>query len=111
MLLHATPYSFEAGVAFGFSLGTVLSFLLNKFVTFRANAGNTWAQLGLFLSISAVSIALSTLVAHLLFRCLTACPSLADNLRWAEALAHALTIGVMVVVNYLMMRHIVFRSR
>jgi putative flippase GtrA len=111
LLLHATPGCFEASVAFGFSLGTLLSFVLNKFVTFRANSGNTWAQLGLFLLISVVSIAMSTLVAHLLFRCLTACPGLASNPHLAEALAHALTIGVMVVVNYAMMRHIAFRSQ
>jgi len=111
MLLHATPYYFEASVAFGFSLGTVLSFLLNKFVTFRAKAGNTWAQLGLFLVISVVSIAVSTLVAHLLFGCLTAFASLARNLRLTEALAHTLTIGVMIIVNYWMMRYIAFRSR
>jgi putative flippase GtrA len=40
-LFQNTRYYFEASMALGFALGTVISFLLNKFITFQAKDGKT----------------------------------------------------------------------
>ena len=67
-LLEGTFCCFEISVALGFSLGTAISFVLNKYFTFRRHDGNTWVQLVEFILVSLLSIGLSTIVAHLLLQ-------------------------------------------
>jgi putative flippase GtrA len=106
-LFENTPCYFEVSVSLGFSLGTVISFVLNKFVTFRAHEGNTWVQLFRFLLISIVSIALSTLVAHLILQGLLVLFTVGDT-RLVESVAHVLTVGIMTVFNFAAMKYIAF---
>jgi len=113
-LLETTLFCFEASVAVGFSVGTVISFVLNKFFTFRANDGKTWIQAVRFGLMSIVSVVLSAAVAHLLFQVLhflVVATGTPGDRGLVEAAAHVLTIGVMMVLNYLMMKHFAFRRR
>jgi putative flippase GtrA len=108
MLFNRTPFYFEASVALGFSAGTVVSFLLNKIFTFRANAGKTRKQALKFGLISIVSVAISTVVAHLIFMGCMILPKIAGNTHRVESIAHLLTIGVMAVFNYFAIKHVAF---
>ena len=107
-LLEDTLFYFEISVALGFSVGTVISFVLNRFFTFRATAGKAWAQLLRFLLVAAASIALSTVVAHLLFRGMLLFPAGLAHTRLVESIAHVVTVGVMTVFNYFVIKYVAF---
>ena len=106
-----TWHYFEASVALGFSVGTVISFVLNKFVTFRATQGDTWPQFVRFMIISGISILLSIAVAHCLYVALSLLPWMAARPDIMESAAHVLTIGVIMVANYFMMKYFAFRKK
>jgi len=110
ILFDRAPFYFEASVALGFSVGTVASFLLNKSFTFQMNDGKTWGQALRFLLISMVSVAISTIVAHVILTSCMALPKIAGNIRHVELSAHILTIGVMAIFNYFALKLIVFRK-
>ena len=107
-LLEDTFFYFEISVALGFSLGTAISFVLNKYVTFRAHDANTSAQLAKFILVALVSIGLSTVVAHFLLQGMMLLPGgLADTQR-LESIAHLLTVGVMTIFNYFAIKYVAF---
>lgn len=107
-VFQGTRYHFEVSVALGFSAGTVISFVLNKFITFRAKDGKTWCQLVRFLLVSMASIAVSTVVAHFVFQALMALSGNTNNSGRVESTAHIFTIGIMTLFNYLAIKHIAF---
>lgn len=108
LVLRNTASYFEVSVALGFSVGTVVSFLLNKFFTFRAYQGKTWAQALRFALIATVLVALSTAGAHLILQGLVALPGMAENMHRDESLAHIATIGAMTVFNYFVIKYVAF---
>ncbi len=107
-LSNGARFSFEASVVLGFSVGTVVSFLLNKTFTFQAHEGKTWRQALRFVLVSIVSITISTVVAHVVFLGCITLPPLAANKHHAEIMAHMLTIGVMAIFNYFTIKHVAF---
>lgn len=108
ILFDGAPFCFEASVALGFSVGTVMSFLLNKIFTFRAHDGKTWLQALRFLLVGMVSVVISTVVAHVIFMGCMVLPKIAGNTRRVESMAHLLTIGVMAIFNYFAIKHVAF---
>jgi len=108
VLFDSTRFSFEASVALGFSVGTVVSFLLNKTFTFQAHDGKTWRQALRFGLIGMVSVALSTVVAHVIFLGCMVLPKIAGYTRRVEVMAHMVTIGFMAVFNYFAIKHVAF---
>lgn len=107
-MFHGTVCYFEASVVLGFSIGTGVSFVLNKFFTFRARETKVLHQVMRFTLIALVSIAISTIVAHLILSGLILLPGMATNAHRCESLAHIATIGVMTVFNYFAIKHLAF---
>ena len=108
VLFDGAPLYFEASVALGFSVGTVVSFLLNKSFTFRAYDGKTWKQALRFVLIGMVLVAISTVVAHVIFMGCIVLPKIAGHTRRIEVMVHMLTIGVMGVFNYFALKYVAF---
>jgi putative flippase GtrA len=107
-LLKGTLLYFEISVALGYSVGTVISFVLNKFLTFRATTGRTWAQFLRFLLVAAASIGITMVVARLvLWGILLFQDGMADR-QLVESIAHVVTIGVMTVFNYFVIKYVAF---
>jgi putative flippase GtrA len=109
--LDGTPYFFEVSIVLGFSVGTVISFVLNKYVTFRATQGDTWPQFVRFMLVTGIYIVMSTFVAHYLLAGLSRLPWLSSHPDFTESTAHALTIIVMMMASYYLMKHFAFRKK
>jgi putative flippase GtrA len=108
--LDGTWRYFDVSIVLGFSAGTVISFVLNKLVTFRATDGDTWPQFIRFMLVTGVYIVMSTIVANLLLAGLKHLPWTSDHKDLTESFAHALTIIVMMMVSYFLMKHFAFRK-
>ena len=69
-------------------------------------------QLVKFILVSLLSIGLSTIVAYLLLQGMLLLPAGFADTRHAESIAHLLTVGVMTVCNYYLIKYVAFaRSR
>ena len=106
-ILEGTPYWVGASVTFGFFMGTLASYVLNKFVTFRVNDERTWPEIVRFALVSIVSNLIGGLLAEGLFQGLSLLPSVFEPARVAS-IAHILSIGMMVIPNYLAIKYIAF---
>ena len=107
-LLFDTPWFFEASVAVGFTLGSVVSFYLNKYFTFHANDGNSWFQFARFALVAAVSVVVSTLVAHEALSVLDVARTAWGFTTPIESVAHVATVGIMTIFNYVGIKFVAF---
>ncbi len=103
-----TPWFFEASVAIGFTLGSVVSFYLNKYFTFHANDGNSWFQFARFALVAAVSVVVSTLVAHEALSVLNVVRTAWGFTTPIESIAHVATVGIMTIFNYVGIKFVAF---
>ena len=111
-LLEGTPYWVGASVTFGFTLGTIASYVLNKYVTFQVTDEKTWPEFVRFILVSIVSNVLSGVVADsILFPILAHVPWVSEQSHRIASIAHVLTIGIMILPNYFMIKYIAFARR
>jgi putative flippase GtrA len=106
-LFDGTPYYMGASFAMGFSVGTVVSFPLNKFFTFQAHDGNAWGQFLRFILVGLVSIALGTLVAQGIFEGLLVLLA-GVKTNFVGFIAQVITIAIMTVFNFFIVKHFAF---
>jgi len=100
----ASRYGFELWMRYEWALvganavGVLTAFAMNRVLVFRSRSGRVWAELARFVVVNLVGIAVSWVVAVLLYRSLL--PAL--DWRWhADLVAHAIGIAVPLLPNYL----------
>jgi putative flippase GtrA len=101
------PFILETSVVLGFVLGTLVSFVLNRSFTFRAQWGDVRWQFVRFCLVGVFSAFAAAGVAHVV--------ALLLRIGWPdmpEALlhnaAHAVTIVLMTAVNYVLIKYFAF---
>jgi len=103
-------FSYALSIAFSFSLGTVISFFLNKFFTFRSFGEKSAIQLAKFILIAVTSVILASFLASVqvaLYKFTRINFIKEKNL---ESVVHLTTIGLVTVYNFLAMKYFSFRK-
>lgn len=103
-------FLYVVSVAFAFSVGTIISFILNKIFTFKSFEERTVVQLIKFIIIAISSIFLATFIAWLgmvVYRLLQI--SFISS-KQMESIAHIIAIGVTTLYNFLTMKYFSFRK-
>jgi putative flippase GtrA len=109
-MVCAGSAAYTASIAVGFTAGAVLSFILNRRYTFEVDRSPMGPQAWRFTLVSFAAVALSAAVGQTVLACLEAVgPRNVGAARLAEV-AHAVTIGVMTVFNFLAMKFFALRA-
>jgi putative flippase GtrA len=98
-----------AAVAAGFSVGTVVSFALNRSFTFRATAGNLKRQVIRYFGASLVSIVLAAVIASGLEQLLRRLLAARITLAQIGDLAHLGAIAVTTIYSFLVIKYFALR--
>ena len=102
-------YSYEISIMVGFAIGTLVSFVVNKFVTFGVHDQGAHLQFIKFLMIAVLSVLLSGIVGWAMLAALSLMPFL-SGIASLPTLGHIGTIGVMTMFNFPMMKWVAFRK-
>lgn len=107
-----TSYAaYLASVTLGFVLGTVVSFVLNRAVTFRAGGEAVAPQAFRFAMVALGAVVISVMVASLVLWAWELAGRVVVTHAQAESLGHVAAIGVSTVYNFLAMKFFAFRPR
>jgi putative flippase GtrA len=101
------PYTFS--VALAFSLGTVISFILNRSYTFAAYDEKAMVQFIKFILIAIVGIALAAAIAWLCMAIYKISEMALVNERQMESIAHIIAIFLITFYNFLAMKYFSFK--
>ncbi len=108
--LVAGPWAYEVRLVAGFSAGTVVSFVLNRQITFAEQRGKLLRQAARYLLTALVSIGVASaagwmalFVLSLLFQSV-----LSESHR--ELLAHVAAIGVTTIYNFFTIKYFALRA-
>jgi len=105
------PYlSYSMSVVIGYLLGTLVSFILNKSLTFKAYNESSLIQLLKFLLITPLSILLGSLIASYSVRLLITIFGSKIPLNYTESLGHLIAIGATTIFNYFVIKYFCFRK-
>ncbi|MDQ7824589.1 MAG: GtrA family protein [Candidatus Eremiobacteraeota bacterium] len=99
------PYVVSVGLSF--TLGTVVSFILNKTFTFKSYEESTAVQAFKFALTGLVYIVLGSAVAQGIYW-ITGHFALPPS--WRESLSHALSIAICTVYSFLVIKYFAFRK-
>lgn len=108
--LYSTTYPvYVASIAFGFALGTGVSFALNRRFTFRASSEAVVPQALRFLVVALGSVVISVAVASLVLGGWEVAGRTVLTQRQVESVGHIAAIGVSTAYNFLAMKFFAFR--
>ncbi|MGD0036170.1 MAG: GtrA family protein [Bacteroidota bacterium] len=104
-------FSFIFSVALGYAMGTVVSFFLNKYFTFKSHEEYPATQFIKFVIVAPLAVGLGSLIAYILI-------ILFDILQFGKiigvdylkSLAHLGSIGATTIYNYLIMKYYCFKK-
>jgi len=102
-------FPYVLSVALAFSLGTVVSFILNKVYTFKAFDESTLAQLVKFVAIAVVSIGIASFTVYSGMEIYKYIGITWITEREMESVMHLVAIGVVMIFNFLAMKYFSFR--
>jgi putative flippase GtrA len=102
--------AFVASVTLGFVLGTLVSFVLNRHVTFRASAEAVAPQAFRFGVVALGSVVISVVVASAVLWAWELAGRVVLMRAQVETVGHLGAIGVSTVYNFLAMKFFAFRS-
>ena len=105
------PSTHAASVFAGFVAGTVVSFFLNKYFTFRGNADPVAVQAVKFTLVALLGIAIATGVAELVYFTGAHLAHGRISERTLGSLAHVASIGFTTFVNFVTMKFYALRAR
>jgi len=94
-------FSYLFAVILSFSLGAMINFLLNKFITFKDQTPQIIAQIGVYSLICVIALLCSVLLMFVL-------------VEWAKLwpmLARIVTTGIMLILNFLFHKFITYNQR
>ena len=107
-----TSYAAYLGsVTFGFVLGTVVSFALNRTFTFRASGEAVAPQAFRFVMAAVGAVVISALVASIVLWAWEAAGRVVLTHAQVETLGHLAAIGVSTIYNFLAMKFFAFSAR
>lgn len=109
IILRRWGMTYGASIVTGFIVGTIASFGLNRNFTFRAYAGKKSTQFARFVLIAIVGIGFAYIVG-LLVRAVLLLGGLPPAGRLAADAAHIITIGIMTLYSFFLMKHFAFRK-
>ena len=101
---------YEISILAGFTIGTLVSFILNKSITFKAYDEKTSFQFIKFIIAAIVSILLATAVGFLIKKLLVMFDSIPIIIWNMENVAHFLTIGIMTMYNFVIIKFFAFNK-
>ncbi len=109
MFFDKIVYYYSISIAFGFTLGTISSFILNKYFTFKAFEEKSYIQLLKFIFSALLGILIATIIASILNMTLRRLNN-DINKKIVETISHIITIGVMTIYNFLFMKLFAFKK-
>jgi len=101
---------FVASVACAFTAGTIVSFILNKTITFKSYDEHTMIQLLKFILIAIVGILLGSIIAGAIIKLFRTFNSFFLCEKYLESSAHIAAIGVCTIYNFFAMKYFSFRQ-
>jgi putative flippase GtrA len=93
--------SYLWAVVLSFSLGAVINYLLNKFITFKDQTRQIIAQIGVYCFICALSLLGSIFLMYVLV----------EWIRLWSMMARVVTSGIMLVLNFLVHKFITYNQQ
>lgn len=102
--------TYVTSVIFAYLLGSIVSFILNKYFIFKVNDEKTSIQLFKFSILAVGAILLASIVVYLLMELYRLFPVSIVSEKTTESLAHILSIGVTTIYNFLAMKFFSFRN-
>ena len=94
-------FSYLFAVILSFSLGAIVNYLLNKFITFKDQTRQIITQIGVFSLICLVSLICSVLLMY----------ALIEWVRLRPMLARIVTTGIMLFFNFIVHKSITFNQQ
>jgi putative flippase GtrA len=101
---------YEISILVGFTIGTLISFILNKSITFKAYDEKTSFQFIKFIIAAIISILIATAVGFLIKKLLIMFDSIPIIIWNMENVAHFLTIGIMTMYNFIVIKFFAFNK-
>ena len=102
--------AYVASITLGFVLGTLVSFVLNRTVTFRASAEAVAPQALRFVAVALGSVVISVVVASAVLWAWALAGRLVLTHAQVETVGHLGAIGVCTIYNFVAMKFFAFRS-
>ena len=107
--LFQTYFPYTPSVALAFTLGTIISFILNKTFTFASYDEKTSIQLIKFLLAGIVCVALASIIAYLGMAFYHIARISFVTEKKMESIVHIIAIGLTTIYNFLAMKFFSFR--
>lgn len=108
--LIESPWAYELRLVVGFAAGTVVSFVLNRQITFAGQQGDLWRQAFRYSVTAVVSIGVASVAGW----CSLAVLGLFAGIHWLydsrEVLSHLAAIGITTIYNYIAIKYFALRA-
>lgn len=103
-------YNYQISLALGFTVGTIISFILNRSLTFKAHRGNIRAQAFRFVLAAVVAIFLSVAVGLVIIKLIASFSNGTLSEDMVVSISHITTILLMTLYSYIAIKYFAFRS-
>jgi len=104
-LLLRGPSAVPVSVVCGFAVGTLVSFFLNRTITFAATSGNATRQLVRFVLAAVVGAGIAAAIASGALFVLRASPLASLSEQVLETSAHVFAVGLTTIYNFIAMKY------
>lgn len=102
-------FTYTLSIALSFSLGSVISFLLNKNFTFRSYDEKTAVQLVKFMLATVFGVILATFIVFIQITLFGFLGITFITEKEMELIVHIITIGIITIYSYLVMKYFAFK--